>query len=460
MADEKKPAHDAGSSKSGTDATEDGASPESPWGEAASDADLNDAATSGPVGAVAAADEEKPGWRWRGRGGIVVLAFLGLLVVGLYLSWPLLQSRLFPPASPPQVPQAAQTLAAVEALDLRVARLEAAEGRRDKAANEIKSAMAAFTAQLDDLSQGLSGGEVLASLRGKLAEMETAVDQLGQKAGENGAAALAAMGAEVNALKARLGDLASGAARPGSASGTAETGTREPVPTQEEVTALAGQTAVLARQAAALTADNKELRQTVAALRARLDQLQGAVRQSVAAGRKAGTGQGLVLAVGQLRQTVLAGAPYTATLADVTALAGDDVALQRPARALAPMAGTGVASLRALSDQFAAMTGAVLRADSKEADSFWRRTLHRVTSLVTVRRVGEVDGMETDAILARAERRLAAGDLAAAASLIEGLAGPAAQPARPWLDRAKARLAAMDALAELQSRAIAQLAGG
>jgi len=462
MADEKQPAPDPDPSE--LDPSESGPSDSGPSKSGPSDSGPSDSGTDVP----------KQGKRWAGRGSWAILIFLGLLAVGFYLSWPMLQSRLLPVEVSPQNTQVAQTAAAPDAPDVpnaleaaptleqRVAKLEAADARRDQAVDAIKSAMDAFTRQLADLSQGLSGDEVLATLRGKLATLEKAMEELGQQAGENSAAALAALGAEVSALKARLGDLASGAARTApeanSKTETSKTGAADAVapvsvPTQEEVTALAQQTTALAN-------DNKELRQALAALQARLEQLQGVVRQSVRAGQKAGAGQGLVLAVGQLRQTVLAGTPYTADLAAVTALAGDDIALQRAVRTLAPMAGAGIIGLRALSDQFAPMARAVLRASSIETGSFWRRTLHRLTSVVTVRRVGEVDGMEVDAVLARAERRLTAGELAAAIGLIDGLDGPAATAARPWLDRAKARLAALAALAELQSRAIAQLADG
>ena len=451
MADDKQPTPDPdppefGPSASGADAAKDGAPPESPWGESASEA-----ATSGPAGDGTAADGEKQGRRKVGRWPMAALIVLGLLAAGLYLSWPILQSRLSGPAVTPQAPEA------TNALDRRVARLEAADARRDQAVGTIKSTMDAFAKRLDELSQGLPGGEDLAVLRGKLTTMEAVMARLGRKAGENGAAALAALGAEVNVLRTRLGALAGQVARPGSESesDTGAANARAPVsgPSQEEVTALA-------QQAAALASDNKELRQTLASLQARLEPLERAVRQSARAGPKAGASEGLVLAVGQLHRTVLAGVPYTAALAAVTALAGDDVALQQAARTLAPMAGRGIASLGALSDQFPGLTRAVLGAGGEDSDDFWRRTLHRFTSLVTVRRVGEVEGMEVDAILARAERRLAAGDLAAAANLIDGLDGPAATAARDWLGRAQARLAAMAALADLQSRAIAALAHG
>jgi hypothetical protein len=77
-----------------------------------------------------------------------------------------------------------------------------------------------------------------------------------------------------------------------------------------------------------------------------------------------------------------------------------------------------------------------------------------------VRRIGEVEGEEIDAVLARTEKRLASGDLAAAVEMMANLAGPAGDTARAWLERAQGRLAAEDALAALQSRAIAGLGDG
>ena len=460
MADEKQPTSDPGPADPGPSGLAENAAKDdppagSPWrapasGEAASGntaTAAGDGGADGAVGDITAPDAAIPGKRRGAWGAGAALIVLALLAVGLYLSWPILQPRLLAllPAA------ATQSLAAVKALDHRVAQLEAANARLDQAVESIKSTMDRFTGQLDDLAKGVSDGEILAALRGKLATMEAAMAQLGQQAGASGAAALAALNAEVDALKAQLGVLANAVVR----TDTGGNDTAAPVPgaSQEQLTALAQQTAALAD-------DNKTLRQTMAALQTRLEQLERTAQHSARAGQKSGAGQGLVLAVGQLRQTVLSGAPYAAALAAVTALAGDDTALQAAARTLAPWAGAGIATLRALSDQFPAMARAVLRADPNAADGFWRRTLHRVSSMVTVRRVGEVDGMEADAILARAERRLAAGELAAAAALIDGLEGPAAAAARDWLDRATARLAALAALADLQSRAIAALADG
>jgi hypothetical protein len=80
--------------------------------------------------------------------------------------------------------------------------------------------------------------------------------------------------------------------------------------------------------------------------------------------------------------------------------------------------------------------------------------------LVTVRSVGaDAEGSDADARVARAEARLADGDLAGAVAEIEGLEGPAAEAAAGWLERARARLAAEQALASLQEQASDLLTG-
>ncbi|MDP6688874.1 MAG: mitofilin family membrane protein [Alphaproteobacteria bacterium] len=409
---------------------------ESPW-EGSSDAavDAGDDALE-----ETADDASEPKKGGGGRGPLVVLGIVVLLAVGLYFAWPALQPRLL--ALLPQ--PAAEAMESVRALDKRVAQLEAANARLDAAVAAVKETLGGFAKQLGDLSQGVVDGDMLAALSEKLAAVEDTLSQLGQEAGEGGAAALAALSSEMEALKARLSEQAD--------AGTAGQ-TNAP---NEEFTALA-------RQVTALGDENKALRQDVAALQARLQRLEQSVLQSEqrqSARLKTGVGEGLVLALGQLRQTVLSGTPYDADLAAVASLMGEDQALRKAVAALAPWAKQGVPTMRALSDGFPAMTRAVLQAEPGGTDSFWRRTLRRVTSLVTVRRVGEVEGAEADAVLARAERRLAAGELAASAALVEGLPEPGRAAARRWLDQAKARLGAMAALASLQSRAIAGLADG
>jgi hypothetical protein len=71
--------------------------------------------------------------------------------------------------------------------------------------------------------------------------------------------------------------------------------------------------------------------------------------------------------------------------------------------------------------------------------------------------VGDVVGDDAGARVARAEVRLAEGALAAAVAELEGLSGAPATAAAGWLDDARARLAADQAVAALQAAAVTRL---
>lgn len=392
-----------------------------------------------------------------GRGSLLALIILGIIIVGGYFSWPLVQPLLLAQLQG----EAPQTMAAIKQLDHRMVQLEAANARYDDAIATMTGAMADLTQQLDDLSKAVPGAEIITDLGQKLSALEDSLAQITQNAGESGTAALGALAEELDSLKARMSELATELATeltnsaadipvlPDSAKANAQINAKINAKAIEATTALA--------------AENEQLRQTVAALQTRLDQVEATVQQTAKARRHAGQGEGLVLAVGQLRQTVLAGRPYVAPLAAVAALAdGADGAAETEQfsnliTTLTPTAKQGVATHRALSDQFPSVARAVLQADGGEGDSFLQRTWQRFSSLVTVRRVGEVEGAEADAILARAERRLAAGELAAAIKSMDALTGPAMGAAQAWMERAQTRLGAELALAGLQSRAIAAL---
>jgi uroporphyrinogen-III synthase len=75
-------------------------------------------------------------------------------------------------------------------------------------------------------------------------------------------------------------------------------------------------------------------------------------------------------------------------------------------------------------------------------ESGWlQKTLSRLSELITVRPVGDVEGDGALAHLARAEARLGAGDLSAAVAEIKALTGQPASTAAGWLAGAEARLA-------------------
>jgi len=208
-----------------------------------------------------------------------------------------------------------------------------------------------------------------------------------------------------------------------------------------------------------------DLAQRGAALEKRLATVTGRLSKEIAAlgARKAGAASrnaGLVLALGQLREALRGSGGYADELAAVRALAGDDPALAEPLATLARHAETGVATRAALRARFSALADRLVRAAVVPPEGNWlRRTLARLGSLVTVRRVGEVAGDAADAVVARAEARLEAGDLAAAVAELETLQGAPATLAKPWLEDARARLAVDRAVAALAARGAAALGG-
>ena len=86
--------------------------------------------------------------------------------------------------------------------------------------------------------------------------------------------------------------------------------------------------------------------------------------------------------------------------------------------------------------------------------------VRRLSDLASLRPVGPVEGDSAGAVVARAEARVRADDLAAALDELAALEGPAAEAVRPWREAAAARLAARRALTGLGRLLLARLQTG
>lgn len=175
-----------------------------------------------------------------------------------------------------------------------------------------------------------------------------------------------------------------------------------------------------------------------------------------------GAAQALVLAVAALNEAIVKGEPYAKPLEGLAAIAKDDPNVKAAAALLARHAKTGVPTLAVLRARFDAIAGRIVQASRTADDSGWMaRAADRIASLVTWRRVGDNAKPDTvDALVARAETLLKAGDLAGAVKALNDLAGErkASAVAGPWLADAKARLAAERAVASLHLHALSLLA--
>ncbi|MBW7851834.1 MAG: hypothetical protein H3C38_15180 [Rhodospirillales bacterium] len=346
--------------------------------------------------------------------GLIASAVVAILVVGaVAVAAPLWAPRLAGLAG----------LAAAE----RVAAVEAGTA-------DLRQDLARLSARMDDFESALTG------LRGEL----TALD---------GAAGAPSAGADVQDLARRIAVLEEQAQASGKG------------PTSETVASLASDAERLGRELAELRESVETLRKTAAdagavlRLSQRVEAAETAAREAAA---QRGSAQALLLAVGQLREAVNRGEPFAAELRALGAILDGDDAAGGELEKLARHAAQGIPTRSRLIAAFPDLAGRIVRAGlGPDRDGWWRQTVQRLASLVTIRRTeGEAADRSTAAVVARAEAKLATGDLAGAVAELGALEGPALETAGPWMADARARVAADRALSDLTSEAVAVTARG
>ncbi|CAO3401529.1 mitofilin family membrane protein [Azospirillum palustre] len=292
------------------------------------------------------------------------------------------------------------------------------------------------------------------ALRSQIQQLADRVGKLEQRpaAAGNGSASV-----DVSALTQRIDALEK---RPAATPDTGATASAA-----EAQKALADRLAALEQKVTAASGNAQaaqELRGEVDALKQQVTSVNQAVSERQDAATAA---QALVLAAGQLRASLSGGQPFQQDLQAVRALNIADAGVTQPLDAVAPYAAKGIPTRAQLTDRFQPLAGEIVRAEIRgEGNSWIDSAVGKLSTLVTVRREGGgVVGTTADAVVARAEAALAAGNLAKAVEELSTLQGPAAQTAAPWLADAKARVAADQAARQLNDRAIALMttaAGG
>lgn len=171
-------------------------------------------------------------------------------------------------------------------------------------------------------------------------------------------------------------------------------------------------------------------------------------------------GAAVIGVAARLRQALEAGGPFTSSLEMLAPLAAGDPQVAAMRDELNKVAPTGVVPIRVLAGEFPQVARAVIAADLAD-DSFWQRVLGKLKSIVSIRRVGEnTKGMESDAVLARAEAAVNAGDLGRAVGEMKLLSGAAAAPATTWVISAETHLAAQRVVDRLSLHGVALLSRG
>ena len=385
-------------------------------------------------------DGDKPR---RSVGGYLVAALSILLLLAVaYISWPAwgpsapgwLQTALAPVMG---MGRGADTGKLVAQLTTKIEPLE----------RQIAGLKAEFAARpVVDPARLLALDDLVRQHGEWLAKLKTDVETLGRKADSGGSAD------EIAILTKRLEDmetqLVTLAARPSEAS--------DPGAAAAAVSALDALRSQSSERMSALERENVALRDIVAAL----DRRVGSIEQKPAAVPGGTTrGNALVIAVGQLREAGRGTEPFGVALQAVEALAESEEALVKPIAVLKPFAQTGVPDLIALRAHFNRIAGRIAHeAFVPKGEGWVDRTLGKLSRIFTFRRTGTAAaaGDDENARVAQAELRLAAGDLATAVTVLEGLKEPALGYARPWLKDARARLAVDGAIRTLFSEALAR----
>lgn len=377
----------------------------------AADRPAAEAAPEAEPEAVPEAGRRPPGWLARLAPQLPAAALGGVLVVaGFLLAMGTSDLWLGPSRT------AGADAAALQALSERLDTLEqrpAGEGADSEAVRRLEQELAALRQQVEALPEpGTSAGgdpAALDSLRGELDEVKKS---------------LADLKASITTLPRQEGE------------------------TSETLAAVKQEQELQGQRLLAAEATLGGLAGRVVALEDKLAQGPG-----VEAGLAA-----LAVAAANLQDAVLSGRAYAAELRVVRGLTGGDPAYGEPVAALAAWAETGVKTPALLMAEFAPLATAIVRAArAPEEQGLLDEVWEEISNLVTIRPVGEVEGDSAAARVARAESRLAGGDLAAAVQELEGLSGPAAETAAPWLQAAKARLAAAAAAEHLTGLALTGL---
>lgn len=146
---------------------------------------------------------------------------------------------------------------------------------------------------------------------------------------------------------------------------------------------------------------------------------------------------------GQLKEAALSGNPYRHELHEFTALMqGEDSFVPLLAK-LSPFTENGLPSLSQLQKGFA---NAMTKTLSPKSGA-WSEKMH---ALVRIRKVGEVEGVDDEAVLARAETKLQQGNFAQTLKELEQLSPPAADAMNEWKKQAAGYMDAKKALDALQ----------
>src|SRR5262249_2711566 len=151
----------------------------------------------------------------------------------------------------------------------------------------------------------------------------------------------------------------------------------------------------------------------------------------------------LALSAAALREAAASGAPFAAELNEVRSLGADEKTLGL----LAPFAATGLPTAAALGKELSALIPAMLKASGGQSagGGFLERIGANASGLGRIRPVGARGGDDAWGVLARTEVEAAQADIDGALADLVKLDAATRAPAQGWIEKARARQAALAA---------------
>lgn len=164
----------------------------------------------------------------------------------------------------------------------------------------------------------------------------------------------------------------------------------------------------------------------------------------------------LMDAYDRLKERTIEGRPFAEEFSRLRALAGNDPALNYPLHALEPYMNNGIPRLDTLQRSYGEAAQKALHPVPQEGSGVLDRIKGSLAGFISIRRVGDVPGNSTEAILARAEAALDRQEIDAAITELGGLQGLAKQAMQPWLAAAQANATRDRLLANLRTSILAR----
>jgi hypothetical protein len=268
-----------------------------------------------------------------------------------------------------------------------------------------------------------------------------------------------ALRAQIGSAEAKVTDLEDALRRADRRAEQLQTAAGETERLKQDVAGLSQRLSKVEARPAAGGATQETVQQSLDPLTARLAALESRVETIAKTQSEMQTDSkatALALALYNLRRAANEGRPFASELKSVAGLSPVPLDLG----ALEKRRDQGVPSLEQLQASFDSASNAALDAELHPAsNSFASELWAKLRSFIRIKRKGDVPGDSTQAILARTEHRLEGEDLRAALSEAEQLKGSAAEAMKPWIGELKARIAAEDALAQMEAKLLTALGG-